>query len=61
VKKEMRGYLSKAKLPGCYNQLVKLIPWLYDPIGSTHTNWKKAGPNHNGVQTPGISVIGKIG
>jgi hypothetical protein len=61
VKKEMRGYLSKTKLPGCYNRLVKLIPWLYDPIGSTHANWKKTGPNHNGVQTPGVSVMSEIG
>jgi hypothetical protein len=61
VKKEMRGHLSKTKLPGCYNRLVKLIPWLDDPIGGTHANWKKTGPNHNGVQAPSIGVIGKIG
>jgi hypothetical protein len=40
--------------------LVKLIPWLYDPIGSTHANRKKTRPNHNGVQTPGVSVISEI-
>jgi hypothetical protein len=57
----MRWYLSKTKLPGCYDRLVKLIPRLYDPIGSTHADRKKAGPNHNGVQTPGVSIIGEIG
>jgi hypothetical protein len=61
VKKEMRWYLSKTKLLGCYDRLVKLVPWLYDPIGSTHANWKETGPNNNGVQTPGVSVIGEIG
>jgi hypothetical protein len=57
----MRGHLPKTMLPGCYNRLVKLIPWLDDPIGSTHANWKKTRPNHNGVQAPGIGIIGKIG
>jgi hypothetical protein len=60
VKKEMRWYLSKTKLPGCYDWLVKLIPWLHNPIGSTHANRKKTGLNHDGVQTPGVSIIGKI-
>jgi hypothetical protein len=49
VKKKMRRHLPKTKLPGCYNRLVEFITWLDDPIGSTHANWKKTGPNHNGV------------
>jgi hypothetical protein len=49
VKKEMRWYLSKTKLPGCYDRLVELITGLDDPIRSTHANWKKAGPNHDGI------------
>jgi hypothetical protein len=61
MKKEMWRYLPKTKLPGCDDRLVKLIPWLDDPIRSTHANWKKVGPNHDGIQAPSISVIGKIG
>jgi hypothetical protein len=60
MKKEVRRYLSKTKLPGCYDQLVKLIPWFHNPIGSAHANRKKTGPDHNGVQMLGVSVIVKI-
>jgi hypothetical protein len=49
MKKEVRRYLSKTKLPGCYDRLVKLIPWFHNPIGSAHANRKKTGPDHNGV------------
>jgi hypothetical protein len=61
VKKEVRRYLSKTKLPGRYDRLVKLISQLYDPIGGAHADRKKTGPYHNGVQTPGVNVMGKIG
>jgi hypothetical protein len=61
MKKEMWRHLPKTKLPGCYDRLVKLVSWLDDLIRSTHANWKKAGPNHDGVQARGIGVIGEIG
>jgi hypothetical protein len=60
MKKEMRRYLSKTKLPGCYDRLVKLIPGLHNPIGSAHANREKTWQNHTGVHTPGVSVIDKI-
>jgi hypothetical protein len=49
VKKEMRWYLSKTKLPSYYDRLVKLITGLDDLIRGAHANWKKAGPNHDGI------------
>jgi hypothetical protein len=49
VKKKMGRHLPETKLPGCYDRLVKLITELDDPIRGTHANWKKAGPNHDGV------------
>jgi hypothetical protein len=61
MKKKIWRHLPKAKLPGCYDRLVKLISSLDDLIRSTHVNWKKAGPNHDGIQAPSIGVIGKIG
>jgi hypothetical protein len=61
VKKKMGRHLPETQLPGCYDRLVELITEFDDPIGGTHANWKKAGPNHDGVQTPSVGVIGKIG
>ena len=55
----MRRYLPKAKLPGCYDRLIGLITRFYDPVGCAHANWKEAGTDHDGVQLPGASVIGK--
>jgi hypothetical protein len=48
MKKEIWRHLPKTKLPSRYDRLVKLISWLNDP-------------NHDGVQVPGIGVMGKIG
>jgi hypothetical protein len=61
VEKETGRHLPKTKLPGCYDQLVKLITGLEDPIRGTHANWEKAGPNHNRVKAPGVGIIGNIG
>jgi hypothetical protein len=61
MKKKMWRHMPKTELPDCYDRLVKLISGLDDPIRSTHANWKKAGPNHDGIQAPSIGVIGKIG
>jgi hypothetical protein len=48
VEKEMRRYLPKAKLPSCYDRLVKLISRLDYSVGCTHANWEEAGTDHNG-------------
>jgi hypothetical protein len=49
VKKKMGRHLPKTQLPDCYDRLVELITGFDDPIRGTHANWKKAGPNHDGV------------
>jgi hypothetical protein len=49
VKKKMGRHLPETQLPGCYDRLVELIIGFDDPIRGTHANWKKAGPNHDGV------------
>jgi hypothetical protein len=60
MKEEMWRHLPKTKLPGCYDRLVKLISWLNNPVRSTHANWEEAGTDHDGVQVPGISIMGEI-
>jgi hypothetical protein len=61
VENEVGRHLRKTKLQGCYDRLVKLITRLEDPIRSTHANWEKTGPNHNGVKAPSVSVTVNIG
>jgi hypothetical protein len=60
VEKEVGRHLRKTKLPGCYDRLVKLITRLEDSIRGTHANWEKAGPNHNGIKVPSVSIIGNV-
>jgi hypothetical protein len=60
VEKEVGRHLRKAKLPGCYDRLVKLITGLKNPVRGAHADWEKAGPNHKGVKVPSVSIIGNI-
>jgi hypothetical protein len=60
VEKEVGRHLCKAKLPGCYDRLVKLITGFKDPVRGTHADWEKAGPNHNGIKVPSVSIISNI-
>jgi hypothetical protein len=59
VEKEVWGHLPETKLPGYYHRLVRLITRLDDPVRGTHANWEKARTDHDRVQVPGASVIGK--
>jgi hypothetical protein len=60
VEKEVGRHLRKAKLPGCYDRLVKLITLLKNPVRGAHADWEKAGPNHNGIKVLSVSIIGNI-
>jgi hypothetical protein len=60
VEKEVGRHLCKAKLPGCYDRLVKLITGFKNPVRGAHANWEKAGPNHDGIKVPSVSIIGNI-
>jgi hypothetical protein len=60
VEKEVGRHLRKAKLPGCYDRLVKLITGFKDPVRGAHADWEKAGPDHDGIKMPGVSIIGNI-
>jgi hypothetical protein len=60
MKKEMWRHLPKTKLLGCYDRLVKFISWFNDPVGSAHADWEEARTNHDGVQAPGIDIMGKF-
>ncbi|PVH32018.1 hypothetical protein PAHAL_9G293500 [Panicum hallii] len=49
MKEEVWRNLTKTKLSGCYNRLVKLITGLDDSIGGAHADWKEARVNHDRV------------
>jgi hypothetical protein len=61
MEKEVGRHLRKAKLPGCYDRLIKLITRLENPVRGTHANREKIGPNHDRVKAPGVSIIGNVG
>jgi hypothetical protein len=60
MKEEVWRHLPKTKLPGCYNQLVKLVFWFDDPVRSAHADWEEARANHDRVQVPGVDIIGEV-
>jgi hypothetical protein len=60
VEKEVGRHLRKAKLPGRYDRLVKLITGFKNPVRGAHADWEKARPNHDGIKMPGVSIIGNI-
>jgi hypothetical protein len=60
VEKEVGRHLRKAKLPGCYDRLVKLITGFKNPVRGAHANWEKARPNHDRIKMSGVSIIGNI-
>jgi hypothetical protein len=60
MKEEMWRHLPKTKLPGCYDRLVKFISRFDDPVGSAHADWEEARMNHDGVQTPGVDIMGEV-
>jgi hypothetical protein len=49
VEKEVRRHLSKSKLAAYHDRLVGFIARFYDPVGSTHANWKEARTDHDGI------------
>jgi hypothetical protein len=59
MKEEMWRHLPKTKLPGCYDRLIKFISRFNEPVGSAHADWKEARTNHDGVQAPGIDIMGE--
>jgi hypothetical protein len=60
MKEKMWRHLPKTKLPGCYDRLVKFISRFDDPVGGAHADWEEARTNHDGVQAPGVNIVGKI-
>jgi hypothetical protein len=60
MKEEVWRHLPKTKLPGCYNQLVKLVSWFDDPVRSAHADWEETRANHDRVQAPRVNIIGKV-
>jgi hypothetical protein len=60
MNKEVCRNLTKTKLPGCYNRLVKLISRFDDPVGSAHADWEEARANHDRVQALGVDIIGEV-
>jgi hypothetical protein len=61
MEKEVGRHLRKAKLPGCYDRLIKLITRLENPVRGTHADWEKTGSDHDGVKAPSVCIIGNIG
>jgi hypothetical protein len=59
MKEEVWRDLPKAKLPGCYNRLIKLISWFDDPVRSTRADREEARANHDGIQAPDVGIITK--
>ena len=60
VEEEIRRYLPKAKLSGCYNRLIGFIARFDDSVRCAHANWKEAGTDHDRIQLPSAIVIGKV-
>jgi hypothetical protein len=60
MKEEIWRHLPKTKLPGCYDRLVKFISQFDNPVGCTHADWEEARTNHNGVQMPGVNIMGEV-
>jgi hypothetical protein len=60
MKEEMWRHLPKTKLPGCYYRVVKFISRFDDTVESAHADWEETRTNHDGVQAPGVDIVGKI-
>jgi hypothetical protein len=60
MNEEVWRNMPKAKLPGCYNQLIELISWFDDSIGGTHADWEEARANHDRIQAPSVNIIGEV-
>jgi hypothetical protein len=60
MKEEVGRDLPKTKLPGCYDQLVRLIARLDDSIGGAHADWKEARVDHDRIQMSSVVINGKV-
>jgi hypothetical protein len=60
MKEEMWGHLPKTKLPGRYDRLVKFVSRFNNPVRGAHADREEARTNHDGIQVPGIIVMGKF-
>jgi len=54
---KVRRDLPKTKLPGCYDRLVRFITRFDYSIRSTHSNWEKAGADHDREEVPCAFII----
>jgi hypothetical protein len=60
MKEEVGRDLAKTKLPGCYDQLVRLIARLDDSVGGAHADWKEARVDHDRIQMPSAVINDKV-
>jgi hypothetical protein len=49
VAEEVGRNLPKAKLSGCYDQLVRFIGWFDDSVGGAHADRNEARTDHDGI------------